>query len=353
MAKYVAGTVPRHRHPLRRVAFVALIALVALVVATVFIRRSYDNYLKPVSDSQTIKLVTINPGESTTNIADQLYKDGLVHSSWVFEWYVSSQEVHNELEAGTYAFRPSQGVPAIVSQLTQGKIATKLVTILPGQRLDQVKQALINSGFSPSAVETALNPDSYIGNPALVDKPPSASLEGYLYPDSFQKTSSTSAQTIINESLNEMSQRLTSSLRAAFAAEGLSTYQGIILASMVGQEASDASDQAQIAQVFLTRLHSNIDLGSDVTAYYGAILAGQPPSVSYDSPYNTRLHSGFPPTPISNVNAQALNAAAHPANTDWLYFVAGDNGKVYFSQTLAEQQANVTQYCHKLCSQSN
>jgi UPF0755 protein len=330
-----------------------LVVLLILAVITVFIRRSYDRNLLPVSDNQTIKLVTINSGESTDQIANQLHTNGLIKSSWAFEWYVGSQEVHDELEAGTYAFRPSQTLPSIVSQLTQGKIASKLVTILPGQRLDQIKQALINAGFSPSAVTAALNPALYTGNPALVDKPADASLEGYLYPDSFQKTSDTSVQTIIEESLNEMSQHLTPSLRAAFAAQGLSTYQGIIIASIVGQEASNPADQAQVAQVFLTRLHTNMDLGSDVTAFYGAILAGQSPNVNYDSAYNTRLHPGLPPTPISNVNEQSLNAASHPASTNWLYFVAGDDGKVYFSQTLAQQQANISAYCHQLCSQSN
>jgi UPF0755 protein len=92
-------------------------------------------------------------------------------------------------------------------------------------------------------------------------------------------------------------------------------------------------------------------LGSDVTAYYGSIINGLSPSVSYDSPYNTLLHTGLPPTPISNVNDQALNAVAHPATTDWLYFVTGDNGITYFSQTAQQQQTNTALYCHKLCSQ--
>lgn len=342
---------PRRRHPLRRLLVIALVVLLILAGLTAVIRREYDKSLRPVSNNQTIKLVTINSGESTNQIATQLYKTGLIRNTWVFEWYVRSQEVRDELQAGTYAFRPSQDVQAIVAQLTQGKIATKLVTILPNQRLDQVKQTLINAGFSPSAVEAALDPSNYAGNAALVDKPTGNSLEGYLYPDSFQKTSSTNVQSIIEESLAEMGQQLTPGLRAAFAAEDLSTYQGIILASIVGQEVPSASDEAQVAQVFLTRLHSSMDLGSDVTADYGAILAGQPPSVSYDSPYNTLLHAGLPPTPISNVNAQALNAAAHPANTSWLYFVSGDDGKTYFSQTLQQQQAYVAQYCHKLCSE--
>ena len=90
-------------------------------------------------------------------------------------------------------------------------------------------------------------------------------------------------------------------------------------------------------------------LGSDVTAYYGSIIAGQSPNLSYDSPFNTLLHTGLPPSPISTVTDSALAAVAQPASTHWLYFVAGDDGTTYFSTTFAQQQANTDQYCHKLC----
>jgi UPF0755 protein len=94
-----------------------------------------------------------------------------------------------------------------------------------------------------------------------------------------------------------------------------------------------------------------MNLQSDVTAFYGAILANQKPTVSYESPYNTYMHLGLPPTPISNVSITALNAVAHPAATDWLYFVAGDDHKTtYFAHTLAEHQANISQYCQKSCA---
>lgn len=109
-------------------------------------------------------------------------------------------------------------------------------------------------------------------------------------------------------------------------------------------------DDTQAAQVFLKRLKIGMVLGSDVTAFYGAIKDGVPPSVTYDSPYNTRIHKGLPPGPISNVTDSSLYAVAHPANTDWLYFVAGDDGKTYFAKTEAEHEANVSKYCHKLCS---
>jgi UPF0755 protein len=148
-----------------------------------------------------------------------------------------------------------------------------------------------------------------------------------------------------------MQDHLTPDVRGAFAKQGLSTYQGVILASIVEQEVTRTDDRAQAAQVFLKRLSQNMMLGSDVTAFYGAVLAGKTPTVSYDSPYNTRLHTGLPPTPISNVSESSLQAVAHPATTDWLYFVAGDDGVTHFSRTLEEHEALTRQYCTRLCAQ--
>ncbi len=340
----------RPRWP-RRVLWVVGIAIVVLVSVTVVMRHVYDENLKPASSSSRSVTVSIAPGSSAKSIGTKLKTLGLIRSSWAFEWYVSSKEVRDGLQAGTYSLQPDQTTPQIVEQLTHGLIATNLVTILPAQRLDQLRTAFADAGFSKSEIASALNPANYANNPALVDKPPGASLEGYLYPDSFEKDSETSLPTIVNESLTEMGQHLTPDIRAAFAAQGLSTYQGIILASIVEQEVSNASDRAQAAQVFLSRLRTGITLGSDVTAFYGAIVAGQTPSVSYDSPYNTRLHLGLPPAPISNVSASSLQAVAHPANTNWLFFVSGDDGKTYFSQTEQQHEQQTQQYCHKLCQQ--
>ncbi|MGH7238313.1 MAG: endolytic transglycosylase MltG, partial [Candidatus Saccharimonadales bacterium] len=110
------------------------------------------------------------------------------------------------------------------------------------------------------------------------------------------------------------------------------------------------ADRAQVAQVFLKRLKIGMPLGSDVTAYYGAIAAGQTPSVNYDSPYNTLLHKGLPPGPISAVSDGSLNAVAHPASTNWLYFVTGDNGQTYYSNTLEQHNAQTSTYCHQKCA---
>jgi UPF0755 protein len=174
-------------------------------------------------------------------------------------------------------------------------------------------------------------------------------LEGLLWPDSYQKQPNTDPSVIVRESLVAMGNHLTSDVQAGFAAEGLTTYQGLTLASIVLQEVNKPADQAQAAQVFLSRLKAGSTLGSDVTARYGAIEAGQAPNLTYDSPYNTLIHPGLPPSPISTINTTSLSAALHPAATDWLYFVTGDDGTTYFSTNNADHLALTQKYCHKLC----
>jgi UPF0755 protein len=338
----------RHRWP-RRLTIILLVGLLIIGGATVAMRRVYNQKLQPVSNNQTTQLVTVGEGSTVDAIGQQLEKDGLIQSAWAFKLYVSTKQLRSNLQAGTYALSPSLSVSDIVTKLTSGKIATDNITILPGQRLDQIKASLINSGFKPEDVEAALKASTYVSNPALVDKPAEASLEGYIFPDSFQKNSGTNATLIVEKSLAEMQAALTPDIRAAFAKQGLSTYQGIVLASIVEKEVSKPVDRQQVAQVFLSRLRQDMMLGSDVTAFYGSILDGKEPSVNYDSPYNTRKHKGLPPTPISNVSLGSLKAVAYPANTDWLFFVSGDDGTTHFSKTLEEHDALSKQYCHKLC----
>jgi UPF0755 protein len=339
------------RHIFRRLLSLAIIVVVLVIGGIFLVRHIYYGDLRAVSSNQQSQVVDIKSGSSTTQIADVLQSKQLIRSAWAFNLYVHSQELGSKLQAGTYAFSPSETTQDIIATLTKGSVTTNLVTILPGRRLDQIRADLINDGFAPAAVDAALNPAQYSDISVMAYRPASASLEGLLYPDSFQKTSDTAPSVIIRESLTEMGQHLTPDIQAAFATEGLTTYQGLTLASMIEKEVSKPTDKPQVAQVFLTRLHTGMMLGSDVTAYYGAIEAGQSQSTTYDSPYNTLLHTGLPPTPISTVSSGSLQAAAHPAATDWLYFVTGDDGTTYFSQTLQQHQALTAQYCHKLCSE--
>lgn len=327
-----------------------VLLLVVLAGGGLLARHAYLSGLEPVGTSnEAVQMLTVEKGATLDEITKQLEDAGLIRSPWAFKLYVGSKGVRNDLQAGTYSLSASQTVAQIVVQLTHGKVTSDLVTIIPGQRIEQIKRTLINYGFSEADVATALDPSLYSGYPVLADKPAGASLEGFIYPDSYHKDSGSTPQKIISQALTEMEKKLTPDLRSAFAAQGLSTYEAITIASIVEKEVSNADDRPLVAQVFLKRHSIGMQLGSDVTAFYGAYLAGVEPSVSYDTPYNTRMHEGLPPTPISNVTLAALQAVANPAKTDWLFFVSGDDGTTHFSKTFQEHESNVVKYCTKLC----
>ncbi len=330
--KYMARNQKR-RWP-KRLVILAVALTVLMAGGVVAARQAYFSGLEPVNaNNQTVKTVVIETGASLEQITKQLREAGLIRSEWAFKLYVARKNAASALQAGTYTFSPSQSVAALVTQLTHGKVATDLVTIVPGLSLDQIKTSLINFGFEEDEVENALNPALYAGHPALASKPLRASLEGYIYPDSYQRHAGTTAQQIIAAALDEMDEKLTPEMEKGFAKQGLSPHEAVILASVVEMEVSNTEDRAQVAQVFLTRMEIGMALESDATKKF------------FDSYHNP----GLPPTPISNVSVTSLQAVANPAKTDWLYFVSGDDGKTHFSHTLSEHEANVVKYCTKLC----
>jgi UPF0755 protein len=341
--------VNRSRLP-KRILWLFAALLLIIIAGMVVARQVYYNGLKPVDGNQTSKVFSVESGSSVKEIGAELEQQGLIRSAWAFQLYVHRKGLNDKLLAGTYAFSPDQGTEAIVTTLTRGKVATRLVTILPGRRIDQVRADLINYGFTPESVDKALEPAQYADLPALTFKPAEInSLEGLLWPESFQKDATTEPSMILRQSLEEMGKHITPEVQAAFAAQNLTVYQGLILTSIVLQEVDKPADQAQAAQVFMTRLKSGKKLESDATARYGAVLAGKPPSVTYSSAYNTYQNGGLPPTPISTINASSLVGTTHPAGTNWLYFVSGDDGKTYFSTTLEEHEALTRKYCQRNC----
>lgn len=338
------------RKPVMKMIIVLAVAFGVIALGSIiYVRFDYQRNLRPLSSSEQSIVVTIPLGSSVQDISKLLYDAKLIKQRRAFEWYVRNNDLSSQLQAGTYALSPNQSVQDIASIIAKGKVQTDLVTILPGKRLDQIRADFINAGFKPEDVDAAFNPDLYKGHPALVDKPKGASLEGYLYPESFQKTASTTAQQIVKSALDETSKRLTPEFRSAVAKHRLSVYEGIVLASIIEKEVSNPTDKKTVAQVFLKRLADGMLLQSDPTAFYGSYLANRTASLTFDSPYNTYLYKGLPPGPISNVSESSLAAIINPSATDYVYFVAGDDGKTYFSKTLEEHQELTRLHCKKLC----
>lgn len=341
-----------------------VIILVLLIVAggaAVYGAKAwYNRNLAAVSASQKVVYFPIASGASLNEIATDLKSAGLIRSSTAFTTYVRSRQLYAKMKAGTYALSPSMSTPQIVSKIVNGDVSKSYVTILPGKTIAQIKQAFEAGGYSDSELASAFNPDNYSDEKVVSYLPVNGSLEGMLYPDSFQKETGTPASTIIRESLEEMQSHLTPAVLNGFASQGLSVYQGITLASIVYKESGSPKYEPTIAQVFLSRLKQGTALGSDVTAVYGAVADGvslpdNPDqaavvAVNHDSPYNTRLHSGLPPGPISNMTDDALKAVASPSNTNYLFFVNGSDCLIHFAQTEAQHEQNIQKYGAKACS---
>lgn len=332
-------------------AFLIIVPIVVLIIGggIIGLRTWYERNLMPVSALSNNQYFNVTSGSSLHQIGVKLKNAGLIRSTRAFETYVRSNELHDKLQAGTYSLSPSLKVADIVKKMINGDVAKNLLTILPQKRLDEIKQAFVNAGYSQAQTSVAFDPASYPNQAVLASLPAGASLEGYLYPDSFEKQADTPAMTIIRESLDEMQKYLTPDVVNGFAARSLSIYQGIILASIVAQETDDPIYQPTVAQVLLLRLARGIPLQADVTSFYAAAVTGLPKSLSIDSPYNTHLHSGLPPGPISNMTSDALKAVARPDSTDYLFFVAGDDNKIHFSRTQAEHDDAVNKYCKIKC----
>ncbi len=330
-----------------------ILAVILLLVGGGYIAAHswYTRNLGPVNSASTETVqFTVVSGSTVHDISSDLKKADLIRSSQAFETYVRGRALFDKLQAGTYTLSESMSTPQIITKLVNGDVSKNLLQIPAGKTIKQIRQVFKQAGYTDAELDVAFNPATYAGHPVLAGLPAGATLEGLLYPDSFQKAADTPASTIVRESLDEMEQQLTPDIVSGFTAQGLNTYQGMTMASIVYAESGDPASEPTVAQVFLLRLKQGSVLGSDVTAFYAADLVGAGKTLDVDSPYNTRINPGLPPGPIDTFTYVALRAVAHPSNTDYLYFVAGDDGTIHFSHTEAEHEQAVKQYCTTACS---
>ncbi|MBR3116006.1 endolytic transglycosylase MltG [Candidatus Saccharibacteria bacterium] len=230
--------------------------------------------------------------------------------------------------------------------------------IRPGETIYEVRDNLIEVGYTKAEVDEALNTNYNFS--FLQGRPSGATLEGYLFGETHEFYKSATAKEVIETFLEGMGEVITKNdLEKKYQAQGLSLYEGITLASVVQKEAA-SPEQPTVAQVFLSRLSLGIPLGSDVTVSY-ALDTIDPDRQTYqdnqvaltvDSCYNTRVNAGLPCGPISNPGLSALLAVANPSDSSYLYFLTGDDGVMYYSYTESEHNQNIASHCQELCNVS-
>ena len=331
-----------------------LIFLAGLLV--LFVWQWYQSGLRPVdvADNAAREFV-VERGQSLESIAENLQERDLIKNASVFSWYVRANDHYSEFQAGNFEVNRSMSVAEIVNALKDAQAANSQVTIFPDLRLDEIADSLVEQGFDREAVDASLDASRYLDHPVAKwwPKDPLPSLEGYLYPETLNVTGFEPADldSVVERSLDEFVRvfEANPSLESDLAAQGLTVHRAVILASIVAQEASEPEDMAKVAQVFFTRLNRGASLGADPPFFYAFHVLGQPLDFDLDHPYNTRKVAGLPPGPIANFKDKALLAVANPADTDYYFFVAGDDGTIYFNKTLAGHNRDARLYCHEGC----
>lgn len=331
--------------------------LLAAVVSPEFCANAVsDNDLKTCQ----LKDVTIEEGDSVGEIASSLKTAGLIKSPLAFKIHNHFAHTTTKLQAGTYRFPPTLSASEITDKLVEGPGSEVVFrfTALPGETIAEIKKRLIETGYSEAEVTAAL--EKKYDHPVLKTKPDDASLEGYLFGETYEFYASDPVEKVIIRMLDELySVVQKNNLETKFNNLGLTLHEGIILASIVQKEAGtlDKDDQKTVAQIFLSRLELGTPLGSDVTVKYALDLedperktyTDNAAALSIDSCYNTRKNAGLPCGPISNPGALVLISTANPSDTSYLYFLTGDDGKMYYSNTESEHLSNMS-HCSKLCN---
>ena len=303
----------------------------------------------------------VEAGANVSAIADSLKEKGLIRSSLAFKIYAKLTGGSSELKSGKYNLAPSMPVEKIYSKLIAGTNDAVVFrfTALPGETLSEIKKRLLSIGYTSEEIDAAFA--KKYDHPVLSDKPADASLEGYLFGETYEFYQTDSVETIVIRMLDELYSVVEKNgLRQKFNNMGYTLHEGIIMASVVQKEAGTVSkeDQKIVAQIFWDRLRDGWKLGSDVTATYAANQV-DPERKTYtdnaavldiDSCYNTRKNTGLPCGPISNPSALVLINTANPADTTYRYFLTGDDGLMYYSNTEAEHLQNASAHCQVLCN---
>lgn len=320
------------------------------------------------AETEPCKFITfkVTEGEGVSDIALNLKDAGLIRNSVVFQLYFRLSFSGSTIKSGEYQLNRAMSTEEIAKILVGGTIDTNVfsLTVLPGSTEADVKQALLKVGYTEDQIMVALDQDYSDQDFGWLfeGKPAEASLEGYLFGETYEFYRSDDAETVVKRMLSEMAKAVEENgLKDKFAEHGLNLYQGITLASIVQKEANNATDYARVAQVFHNRLAANMTLGSDVTTQYALNLVDpnretykdNAAALEVDSPYNTRKYPGLPYGPISNPGVEALVATANPDNEfahEYLFFLTGDDGLMYYSATEEGHRQNVTDHCQNLCS---
>ena len=305
----------------------------------------------PVNVTQD-QLLTIERGTTGSKLAALLEQEKILEHADLLPWLLKLQPQLNKVKAGTYSLTGVKTLQDLLDMINSGKEAQFSVKFIEGKTFKEWRKNLENAPHLKQTLQGKSDKEIM----ALLDIPAVAkavyewnNMDGWLYPDTYNYTPNSTDLELLKRSTT----RLQKALDKAWGErdENLplaDPYQMLILASIVEKETGIAAERPQVASVFINRLKANMKLQTDPTVIYGMgeSYTGniRKKDLETITPYNTYMIEGLPPTPIAMVSESALQAVAHPAKTDFYYFVADGSGGHKFTRNLNEHNKAVQEY---------
>ena len=327
-----------------------LLALLALVIAAGAIWFLIELYQPFHGSPHGSVTVTIPPHSTAGDVGDELVRDGVISSGFFFELRATLAGERGDLRAGTYDLQENMTYSKVLKILTTPPAAAKVtnITITEGRTRAQINDLLRAQGVTGSYyVATRRSP--LINFAAFGAPKHTPDLEGFLFPDTYQLVEPVSIPALVNDQLKTFNTQWSHVNLSYARSRHLTPYDVLIIASMVQAEAATAHDRPLIASVIYNRLRLGMPLQIDATTRYATGNYTKPltdAQLNSRSAYNTRIHKGLTPTPIDNPGLASIEAAAHPAQTNYLYFVVKPcgNGEQVFTSSYNQFLADAQKY---------
>ena len=323
---------------------VALAVLLAIVLGIAWFANSLFQPFK--GDGGDPVRVTIPHGSSLSQIANRLEQAGVIEGAGLFQLRARLTGHSGDLRPGSYELRKDMSYAAALDALQEG-VPPNVVQVAIPEGLSRTEIRPLTKGLRGNYLRVSRRSSRL--DPADYEAPPGASLEGFLFPATYELKKGRSVRKLVNEQLAHFKQNFAKVDMSYARRKKLTPYDVVIIASLIEREAMVAKERPLIASVIYNRLHDGIPLGIDATVRFITGNWKRPlrqSELANPSPYNTRVHAGLPPGPIGNPGLSSIRAAAHPAKTKYLFYVVKVNscGEHRFAKTDAEFQAYVNAY---------
>ena len=324
-----------------------LILIVVLFASLFFIYYEAEN---SVGDAQDTQVIMVEKGDGIFQISRKLENEKLISKETFFIYYVFTHEILGKIIAGEYEIAPGFTIPEISQILISGKTKPDYakVTFPEGWTAVQMAERLNAKNLPGDDFLEIINkpPQDLLDKfDFIADKPSSASLEGYLFPDTYFFSHEVKAKDIAEKMLKNFNTKLSDNLRSEIKRQNKSIFEILTMASVVESEVGSNSDRKIVSGIFWKRLEIGMALQSDATVAYA--LGGKKKiqhdvnDINIDSPYNTYKFKGLPPGPVSNPGLSSIEAAIFPTKTNYLYFLNNPKtGETFFSTTFEQHTKN-------------